>query len=199
MFVDCVELSSVVLNEGLTSIKGNVFHNCTSLTTINIPASVSSIDAAAFNKASALTTVNIDVNNPNYVAQGGTIVSNDTTQLLFLTKGTSGDYEIPFSVTSIAESALHGCNLLTSLTLNNDITSFDLSYVTGCSSLTIFDVSAGNPSFSSNAGVLYNSDGTELVAYPIAASGAFTIPEGVTSITESAFANCDNLTSVLFF
>jgi hypothetical protein len=46
------------------------------------------------------------------------------------------------------------------------------------------------------AGVLFNKSQTTLIAYPGGIAGSYTVPNSVTSIGDSAFANCFGLTSV---
>ncbi|MEI7938581.1 MAG: leucine-rich repeat protein [Verrucomicrobiota bacterium] len=53
-----------------------------------------------------------------------------------------------------------------------------------------------NLSYSSVAGVLFNRSMTALVAYPGGRVGSYTIPAGVSSIEDGAFAFCLGLTSV---
>jgi len=65
-----------------------------------------------------------------------------------------------------------------------------------CTSLTAINVAAVNPAYSSQDGVLYNKGKTSLVAYPAGKTGAFTIPNGVITIGDSAFAGCTGLTGV---
>ncbi len=66
----------------------------------------------------------------------------------------------------------------------------------GCTGLTSINVDPGNPSYSSQDGVLYNQGETRFIMYPPGKSGSFTIPDGVTSIGAEAFYNCTGLTSV---
>jgi hypothetical protein len=54
VFWNCSDLTSVTLNEGLTSIGAKAFMNCWDLETLIIPQSVSSIDAYAFDDAEKL-------------------------------------------------------------------------------------------------------------------------------------------------
>ncbi|MFC4993057.1 leucine-rich repeat domain-containing protein [Rubritalea tangerina] len=198
LFENCILLSNITLNEGLQTIKAYAFLNCQSLTSLSLPSTVSNIEAAAFDNASALVSVSIHPNNTTYASNGGSIVSNNLTTLEHVTEGTSGSYTIPFSVTSIASTALDGCDKITTLTLNSAITTFTSSYLSGCNSLTSIQVEIGNTTFSSTGGVLFNLDATELIAYPRGLTGAYTIPEGVTSIANSAFNNCDQLSSIQF-
>ena len=52
-------VTSVTLNDGLTSIGASAFEGCTGLTSITIPASVTSIGVDAFKGCTSLTTVTI--------------------------------------------------------------------------------------------------------------------------------------------
>jgi hypothetical protein len=57
-------------------------------------------------------------------------------------------------------------------------------------------VDPSNPKLSSQNGVLYNKNKTEIIFCPITKTGSFTIPSTVKNIRENAFVNCAGITSV---
>jgi hypothetical protein len=57
-------------------------------------------------------------------------------------------------------------------------------------------VETGNPSYSSDKGVLFNKDKTLLLQYPEEKKGEYAIPGSVTEIGVGAFAGCRSLTDV---
>jgi len=104
---------------------------------------------------------------------------------------------IPNSVTTIDQDAFSACTKLTSVTLGSGVKTIHERAFTACYAVTSFTVNAANPNFASQNGILYNKAMTELVRVPVpVATGAFTIPSGVTAIGNSAFGSCYNLTSV---
>ncbi|MCM1226819.1 MAG: leucine-rich repeat protein [Clostridium sp.] len=66
----------------------------------------------------------------------------------------------------------------------------------GCNSLENINVSKNNKSFTSEDGILFNKDKTELISYPAGKKNSeYVIPDSVTSIAPYAFENCSNLTN----
>ncbi|MBQ3150550.1 MAG: leucine-rich repeat protein, partial [Clostridia bacterium] len=102
------------------------------------------------------------------------------------------------SVTSIGDSAFYYCASLTSVTIPDSVTSIGRGAFSDCDSLTSIIVDKDNAYYSNDEyGVLFNKDKTELIQYPIGNTRtSYTIPDSVTSIGDSAFESCDNLTSV---
>jgi hypothetical protein len=104
---------------------------------------------------------------------------------------------IPNSVTSIEGQAFEHCTSLTSVTIPDSVTSIEGNAFSDCTALTSIVVDGNNPNYSSDAGgVLYNKGLTTLIQYPGGKSGAFVIPNSVTSIDNAAFQYCIALTSV---
>jgi len=111
-----------------------------------------------------------------------------------------GDLVIPHiyegkPVTSIGRGAFEDCSSLTSVTIPDSVTSIGHYAFSGCSSLTSIKVGKGNTEYSSEDGVLYNKNKTDLIQFPAGKSGHYTIPDSVTSIYKYAFWDC-SLTSV---
>jgi hypothetical protein len=67
----------------------------------------------------------------------------------------------------------------------------------GCSNLANIIVNTDNPSYSSEDGILFNKDKTELIQYPCGKKEKnYTTPNYTTTIGRFAFGNCRNLISV---
>ena len=103
--------------------------------------------------------------------------------------------DIPDSVTSIGDYAFSNTSL-TSITIPKNVISIGENVFDGCSSLENIFVEQGNQNYSSENGVLFNSDQTILVCYPGGGEGVYSIPDTVTSIGKSAFRSCSSLTSI---
>ena len=103
---------------------------------------------------------------------------------------------IPDSVTSIGGSAFSDCTSLTSINIPDSVTSIQRTAFSGCMSLTGINVDKNNKNYSSFDGVLFNKSQNELIICPGGKSGAYTIPDSVTSIGVYAFDKCTSLTSI---
>ena len=100
-------------------------------------------------------------------------------------------------VTSIGDSTFSNCSSLTLIEIPNSVTNIGTDSVISCSSLTSINVSENNSYYSSENGVLFNKDKTELIKYPNGKTETeYIIPDSVTSIGGSTFIECTNLTSI---
>ena len=124
----------------------------------------------------------------SYTTNNGTITITEYT-------GSGGAVVIPSTindlpVTSIGDNAFYECLRLTSVTIPNSVTSIGDEAFYGCNSLNSISVDTNNPAYSSLSGVLFDKSQTTLVEYPGGLSGSYTIPNGVVSIGDGAFAGC---------
>ncbi len=186
-FSYCSSLTSITIPDSVTSIDDSAFYYCTSLTSITIPGSVKNIESSVFHGCSSLTNVVIK----NGVASIGTYAFYACTSLK--------DIEIPDSVMSIGQNTFGGCSSLTSITIPDSVASISGRAFERCFNLTSFSVSPNNKSYSSDSdGVLYNKDQTFLIKYPIGNDrSSYEISNSVKSISDYAFCDCDNLTSII--
>ena len=101
---------------------------------------------------------------------------------------------IPEGVTSIGDSAFLMCGSLTRLTIPDSVTSIEGNPFRHLAAEIM--VSPQNPAISVVDGVVFNKDGTRLIACPSNKAGAYAIPQGVLEIGTHAFENCNDLTDV---
>ena len=187
-------ISTVVIQNGITSIGDYAFCGCTGLTNVTIPDGVRSIGICAFNKCTGLTNVTI----PDSVTSIGMGVFNRTglTSIVIPDSVTSIGYAafadsigltsvtIPDSVRCIGNGAFSGCTGLTNVTIPDGVTSIGDSVFYACTGLMNVTIpgsvtSIGDAAFRGCTGLM-----------------SVTIPGSVTSIGDDAFSDCTGLTNV---
>ena len=139
-FNNCNGLTSLTLNEGLTSIGLNAFNGCYGLTSIVIPETVTSINSRAFYGCSGLQSITVDSNNTIYDSRDNcnAIIKTETNTLV---RGCANT-QIPSTVTIIGEYAYAGCYYpnMGSVTIPDNVTSVQDYAYSGCSGITEFIV-----------------------------------------------------------
>ena len=185
-FYGCYSLTSVIIGNSVTSIGYSAFNRCDSLTSITIPDSVTSIEHGAFIFCDSLTSITI----PDSVTSIGYDAFYGCYSLTSVTIGNS--------VTSIGSYAFEDCTSLTSITIPDSVTSIGNGVFSGCDGLTSITVDSDNQYYSSDSyGVLFNKDKTILIQYPIGNTRtSYTVPNSITSVGDSAFDGCLNLTTI---
>lgn len=140
-------------------------------TSAELPSSVLDVDARAF-RSSSVQTVAVADGNPQYSSYDGALYSADLSRLLLIPEGRQGAVRIPLR----AET-------------------FDAEAVSHSALVEAFSVDAGSTHFSSEDGLLYNHDGTELLKVPAGAESA-VVREGCETVAAGAFAGCAKLVAV---
>ena len=185
-FIDCTELTSVTIPDGVTDIRWRAFYNCVSLKSVTIPKSVTYIDNYAFgyyDDSDSFETKKIDGFKINYVknthghmyalkngfTDEACLLTNELDDgTLEITKyvGNSATCVIPSEidgkkVTQIGYNAFSSRTELTSITIPDGVTIIGNSAFSDCTSLE-----------------------------------TVTIPNSVTQIYPRAFYNCTSLKEV---
>lgn len=101
----------------------------------------------------------------------------------------SSEITIPETVKSIGDTAFKETLIVLNLPASCTVIEGEEPFIY-CQSLEEINVAQGNTAFSSENGVLYNADKTELIAYPMAKwQPDFTAPASLKKIGKSAFCN----------
>lgn len=145
---------------------------------------VTVVSDRAFSGKRDLTSISI----PDGVTRIGTLAFNDCIRLTSI--------NLPNSVTTIEREAFAGCTGLTSVSLPNSVTTIGREAFGRCTGLVHFEVSESNPVYSVHDGVLMAKGGDRLVQYPPGRTGAYVIPNNVTTIGDYAFYSRTGLTNV---
>ena len=199
-------ITTVVIEDGVTSIGNYAFYCCSGLTSVTIPASVTSIGDYAFFECTGLTTVTFD-GTPTLVSIGGSA---------FWGSGLT-TVTIPASVTSIGNNAFQNCGSLATMTVAGENKVYDSrngcnaiiekntnTLIAGCNNSTIPAgvTSIGDEAFNCCSGltsVTIPASVTSIGNYAFdCCSGltSVTIPASVTSIGEGVFEYCKNLATI---
>ena len=104
--------------------------------------------------------------------------------------------EFPNSVRYI-RGTFDDCRSLTSITIPRDVEITIRPIFRGCTSLKSINVDSASKHHTSENGVLFSKDKSELIAYPAGKTdSSYVVPSGTKDIWFGAFSDCANLTSV---
>jgi hypothetical protein len=157
----------------VTSIGSSAFFSCIGLTSVNIPNNVTSIGSSAFEGCTGLTSVTIS----NSVTSISDKVFRGCTGLTSVT--------IPNSVTFIGDSAFEGCTGLTSVNIGNRVTDIGDQSFYRCSNLTSITIP--------NSVIYIGYSSFQYCSALTSVNIGFDV---FMSISNLAFANCEDLTDV---
>jgi len=170
---------------------------CNSVSTFNLPASLTNIGFRPFGYCTNHNYFVVDPANPNYSSPDGVLYNKDLTKLVYLPCGRSGTYLIQPNVQTIGTNAFYGCNLLTTITIPNNLTTIESRGFGYNNLLSSFIAESTQPYFTVADGIIFNKAQTELIVCPSGKSGSYVIPSTVNKIRESAFIRCAKLTNIV--
>ena len=195
-FLNCSQLESVVIPDGLFVIGASAFENCSNLKNINFPDSIYTIEQRAFSNCMLFESLNLPKNLTeigdyafNYCINLKNVVFNDNIESVgrgaFLRCKNLKKVTMSDSVKSLAESVFEDCENLEQITLSELITEISDCLFINCSSLKNIKLPSNLTKI--GRGSFANCESLE----------AIEIPETVTEIGYHAFANCSSLKKMI--
>ena len=127
-----LSVTSIVIEEGVTSIGDYAFENCDNLTSITIPGNVESIGESAFYSCDNLTDVTLQ-DGVKSIGDAAFIWCNNLTNIV-----------LPNSITSIGDWAFKDCTSLTSIKIPSSVTSIHDPFY-NCFSLKTISLDCNSP------------------------------------------------------
>ncbi len=182
-FADAAQLTGITIPSGVTGIGDNAFEQCYALGGVSLPDSVTNLGNNVFAQCAALTNA--------VIGQGVTSIGRSA----FNGCQNLGGLTLPDGLLSLGEEAFSGAGL-TMVVIPATVTNIGSQAFESCLKLAAINVAPGNRNYSSVDGVLFNANQTILLQCPGAFAGIYEVPNTVTSIGSTAFANCLTLTGV---
>ncbi len=189
------DITSVVIESGVTGISLYAFDECTALTSVKLPEGVTSIGSAAFADCSALESIEL----PDDLQSIGNWAFSNCTSL--------AGVELPDGLSYIGPYAFYNCNKIESIVIPGGVGTIGDSAISDCASLTTVTISEGVQSIGNNA--FQGCTSLTAVTFPdsvisigdfafrdCSALTAITIPDSVTSVGIRAFGGCSAVQSV---
>ena len=172
-FDDFTQLSTVTLSNSVTSVGDYAFHGCTSLSNLTFGSGLTTIGDYAFQGCSSLVTLSL----PNSLTALGEYTFQSCTSLANITFGSG--------LTAISDYAFQGCTAIGAVSLPNNIATIGDYVFQGCTSLTDLTLT-GVTTLGTNA----FQDCTALANVNLGSS--------LTTIGDHAFDGCTDLATLTF-
>lgn len=186
-FRDCYVLTRVVIPNSVVSIGADAFFSCINLTRISVGGSLSFIGEYALSDC-PLKEISVAGDNASYKVVEGNLYTKDGKTLVLYAIGKSNtSFVIPDGVVAIGNNAFRGAKNLTEIIIPNSVTTIGNAAFYACYMLEEITIPDS---------VILLGDGMYGVFDSCSALRNATIGNGVTYISNNAFANCRNLTSV---
>lgn len=196
IFMGCRNLRTIIVPEGVTTIKGGAFYQLTTMTNITLPSTLNSIETHAFYNCTALDSITIP-EGVTTIGEGAFWECNNMKSL-----------RLPKSLISIKSTAFAHCRSLTTVEIPANASSVESAAFRACTGLkTIITSSAtgvygGNIfEYCTNIKNIIIPEGTIAIknnafSSNFASVSSITIPASVKSIGERAFYACSGIESI---
>ncbi|MCD7772720.1 MAG: leucine-rich repeat protein [Ruminococcus sp.] len=162
------QVTSVVVEEGITSLCERVCQTMSNLTSVSLPSTLTTMGNYIFRNCTSLESVVI----PDSVTSLGTNTFTGCSSLKNVT--------LPATLTTIPKSTFYNCTSLESITIPDTVTSIGSGAFEGCTSLKSVTVPDGVTSIGTSA------------FYGCTALTSVNVPTGVTTLSSSTFRGCTN-------
>ncbi|MBO4689476.1 MAG: leucine-rich repeat domain-containing protein [Paludibacteraceae bacterium] len=179
-FVNCEEMTSISLPDGLLSIETDAFWNCTGLSEITIPSTVTHIHSYAFEGCTGLSSLTLPesvIYIGGYILSGvnlSTPVYNSKLFVYYPTADAATTYTVPDGITTITIGAFMSAEHLQSVTLPTSIRAIEVQAFENCESLSSINLPEGLESIQD-----YAFRGTAIQT--------LALPASLTSVSGAAF------------
>lgn len=171
-FDGCENLTSVSLPTGLKTIGKNAFYSCTSLKEVSVPSSVTKIGNDAFRNCTNLKKANL----PASLTEMGTWVFDACGELT--------DVKIADGAQVVGKGAFSQCGKLVIVSIPGSVKTIGEDAFKHCNSLFYLDIGYGVKTI------------CKLAFYDCGSLISVTLPSSVTSVGESAFGGCGSLLDI---
>ena len=167
------DVETVVIENGVTAINSDAFHNCSNLTSVTIPDTVTSIGDHAFAFCEALPSITI----PGSVTSIG--------DYAFVSCYALTDVTMENGVEIIGGNAFNYCHQIKEITIPDSVKTIGQNAFVYCEGLTSINLGNGVETIGDSAFAWCKN------------LESVTIPDSVTYIGERAFSCCGKLTDVV--
>lgn len=165
-FLDCTEITSVVIGDNVTYIDWYAFKNCSKIESVYLGNGLKEIESNAFYDCINIDSVYVD----------SLEILNQIDVLARTTAGICVDGLFSYFADNLYVDGV----LVEELYIPSDMKVNSDGVFCGYSSIKSIVVDENNPDFSSEDGVLYNKDKTVIVCYPAGKTDeTYTLPDSV--------------------
>ena len=205
-FSNCTNISKVIIGNSLKTISG-----------------ISSISYSTFDRCSNLKEFEVKSGNNYFSSKDGILYNKDKTKLILAPSACEvNDLYIPNSVKEIGDYSFYGstnvkgkiylpeglisigsqsfsqCGISGEVNIPSSVTRIKSSSFFNAEYVTKINVNSNNLNYSSQDGILYNKDKTELIIAPKGLTiNNLTLPDSLKVIDSLAFDGCKGITGTL--